>query len=64
MYLCVYVSLKIKDYFRLMRPVLEHSVTHNATIPKDLLKILWLTGSLFWIDTFIFCYFYIELCYF
>ena len=37
-YLCVYVSLKIKDSFRLMRPMLEHSVTHNATIPKDLLK--------------------------
>ena len=39
-----------------MRPMLEHSVTHNLTISQDL--------SLFHIDFFIFYLFYIELRYF
>ena len=32
------VSFQIKDHFRFMRPMLEHSITHNSKIPKDLLK--------------------------
>ena len=34
----MYLSFQIKDHFRLMRPMLEHSVTHNSTISQDLLK--------------------------
>ena len=34
----MYLSFKIKDHFRLMRPTLEHSVTNNSTISQDLLK--------------------------
>ena len=34
----MYLSFQIKDHFRLMRLMLEHSVTHNSTISQDLLK--------------------------
>ena len=33
----MYLSFQIKDHFRLMRPTLKHSVTHNS-ISQDLLK--------------------------
>ena len=36
----MYGPFQIKDHFRPMRPMLEHSVTHNiSTIPKDLLNV-------------------------
>ena len=34
----IYISFKTKDHFRLMHPMLEHSVTHDSTISQDLLK--------------------------
>ena len=34
----MYLSFQINDNFRLMRPTLEHSVTHNSTISQELLK--------------------------
>ena len=36
----MYMSFEIKDHFRLMRPTLQHSVTHNSTISQDLLKCI------------------------
>ena len=38
MYKCMYLPFQIKDHFRLMHPMLEHSVTHNSTTSQDLLK--------------------------
>ena len=37
-YICMYLSFQIKYKFRLMHPMLEHSVTHNSTISQNLLK--------------------------
>ena len=36
----MYLSFQIKDRFRLMRPMSEHSVRHNSTISQDLLKCI------------------------
>ena len=38
MYMYIHVSFQIKDHFRLMRSMLEHSVTHNSTISQYFLK--------------------------
>ena len=36
----MYLSFQIKDHFRLIRPMLDHSVTHNSAISQDLLKYI------------------------
>ena len=38
-YICLSVCVCV-DHFRLMRRMLERSVTYNSAIPKDLLKPL------------------------